>query len=800
MNRLPLWPAVCVALFASALTGQVPTTAFVNFEASQTNPIRLSPDGLRLFAVDTPDARLSVFDVSNSPSPVLIAEIPVGIEPVSVNARTDDEAWVVNQVSDSVSIVSVSKGIVTDTLYAKDEPSDVVFANGRAFVSISRSNKVNVYDQNSHALLASIALFGGNPRALAASPDGTRVYGAFALSGNGSTIIPASLAPPQPAPTNRALPAAPQTSLIVSASDPHWSSVVRYTMPDNDVFAIDTSSLAVTNYFSQVGTINLGIAVNPTSGDLFVSNTDALNLVRFEPNLRGHFVNNRVTKISMSSGTITPLDLNAGISYAVLPNATALASALAQPSAIVFDPAGAFYYTAAFGTDRIAKLSVNPAQVSARIELSSASVVDPAHKRGPRGLALNSPANTLYVLNRISNTIQVINTATNAVTKEIPVGSFDPTPTVIRSGRGFLYDARLSGNGTGSCASCHVDGDMDHLAWDLGDPGGSMTSVVNNGNTFQFHPMKGPMTTLTLKGLNGIQPLHWRGDRVNFAAFNPAFSTLLGGTQLSSGDLAAYQAFINTIQFQPNPNQNLDRTLPTSLAGGNPQTGQKIFTTQPFVSNVTCAACHTFPGTGTNDAIIPGAVLQQPETQNMKTPELRNMYQKQLFNNATGAPSIDGFGFVHDGFISTLIQFLAQPVFASFSNNAQIQVNLSAFMQCFDTGMAPAAGYTRTVTTANVSNTAVLSDWTLLETQATAKNVDLIVKGTINGQLHGLVYRPGTNDYKTDKTGLGPFTRAQLLNLIKSGDTLTPMGVPPGSGLRMGIDRNLDGVLDGDSF
>jgi hypothetical protein len=34
--------------------------SYVNFEGKQTNPIRLSPDGSRLFAVNTPDARVSV--------------------------------------------------------------------------------------------------------------------------------------------------------------------------------------------------------------------------------------------------------------------------------------------------------------------------------------------------------------------------------------------------------------------------------------------------------------------------------------------------------------------------------------------------------------------------------------------------------------------------------------------------------------------------------------------------------------------------------------------------------------------
>ncbi|HKS39196.1 MAG TPA: hypothetical protein VJX74_01185, partial [Blastocatellia bacterium] len=68
---------------------------YVNFEGSQTSPVRLSPDGSRLFAINTPDARLSVFDISQSSGPALIAEIPVGIEPVSVNPRSNDEVWVV---------------------------------------------------------------------------------------------------------------------------------------------------------------------------------------------------------------------------------------------------------------------------------------------------------------------------------------------------------------------------------------------------------------------------------------------------------------------------------------------------------------------------------------------------------------------------------------------------------------------------------------------------------------------------------------------------------------------------------
>ena len=240
--------------------GALRAQPFVNYEAKQTAPVRLSPDGSRLFAVNTPDGRLSVFDVTNPKNPILIAEIPVGVEPVSVNPVSNDEAWVVNEVSDSVSIVSVSQHAVTDTLYVPDEPADVVFANGRAFVSCSRNNQIAVFDQVSHASLTNIPVFGENPRSLCVNSSGTRVYAAFALSGNHTTLIPLTVAPPQPPPTNPNLPPPPQVSLIVDAADPVWtngpSAPIKYTMPDNDIVEIDTASLAITRYFPRVGTIN----------------------------------------------------------------------------------------------------------------------------------------------------------------------------------------------------------------------------------------------------------------------------------------------------------------------------------------------------------------------------------------------------------------------------------------------------------------------------------------------------------------------------------------------------------------
>jgi DNA-binding beta-propeller fold protein YncE len=782
---------------------------YVNFEGKLTRPICLSPDGTRLFAVNTADARLSVFDVSHPLNPFLIAEIPVGIEPVSVNALNNDEAWVANEESDTVSIISVTKGIVVDTLYAKDEPVDVVFAGGKAFVSESRNRQIAVFDLSSHTLLTNIVLFGENPRSLAVNSNETKIYAAFALSGNRTTIIPDIIAPRPP--RIFPLPTPPKNGLIVDATDTNWApSVIKFTMPDNDVAEIDVATMTINRYFSRLGTINLGIAVQPGSGDLFVANTDARNLVHFEPTLKGFFATNRITRVDMTSGTSTPYDLNPGFGPTnfTLANRT---NALAQPAALVFEPAGTNLYVAAFGSDRIARLDPASGAVLSRIELcptAIGSASDSRHMRGPRGLALK-PAAALYVLNRISATISIIELAGETVVGEIPIGSYDPTTTVIRQGRGFLYDAKLSGNGTVSCASCHVDAEMDMLAWDLGDPGGQLLTnqvvfhlgvFLTNSSISVAHPMKGAMVTQTLRGLENLEPFHWRGDRTNFTHFNLAFTNLLGGVPLSDADMNAYRDFINTVRFEPNPNQPLDRTVPESLPGipGNPRLGLEHFTTQGFESGMTCVKCHQLPSGSGRFIVTKDSVSGPPTFQDFKAPHLRNFYQKLDFNSAPGASSITGFGLAHDGASPDVMSFFNDRVFfGEFS--LEHRTNLNAFMLCFDTGTAPAVGYTRTIAATNVNDGSLTSDWSLLEAQAAAgTNIDLIVKGTINGQRHGLLYQPGANNYQLDSTNSPPLTRAQLAAKVSAGDTITIMGVPPGSGQRMAIDRDLSGVLDAD--
>lgn len=791
-----------IAAFAVLLAAPAAAqSTFTNFESPQVHPLEIGPGGTRLFAANTADGRLSVFDLAQPSSPKLVAEIPVGVEPISVRARTDDEVWVVNHTSDSVSVVSVSQGLVLDTISVKDEPCDVVFAGSpqRAFVSVARSNEVRVFDPLTRALVATIPVFGETPQSLAVSADGTKVYAAFNISGNRTTSIPASLAPPQP--DVPGLVPSPAAALIVDATDPAWApSVIGYTIPDHDVAEISTAANAVTRYFDGVGTILFGVAVQPGTGDLFVTATDARNLIRHEPNLRGHFVDNLVSRIESASGAVTKVDLNPGIDYGLLPNPAALATSLAQPVGVAFHPSGSHLWVAAFGTDRVAKLSPAGA-VLKRIEIGPATgtAVDPRTKRGPRGLALHAPSNRLYVQNRISNTITVVATDTETLLQELPVGAFNPEHAVIRQGRGFLYDAKLSGNGTASCAACHIDGDTDFLAWDLGNPNAPALQVPDpagiTGIHF-MHPMKGPMVTQTLRALTGTSPLHWRGDRADFFAFNPTFDGLLGGSQIATEDMSVFHGFVRSMSLEPNPNLKPDNSLPALLNGVSPAAGKLLFQSFAFdAAGNACVSCHILPTTTVPFLVLPGQ-LQAP--QSMDVPHLRSAYRKTGFTKGPG-PSRSGFGFSHDGTESSVFEALSKPIFPNLMNDSEKKRQLEAFVMCVETGAAPAVGHSRTLTPANATQPIVVVDVGMLQGQAALDRIDLVAKGRIDGQLRGLLYDPGDGKFHADKAGVGPFTWLDLKAKALAGNAhLTFVGAPPGSGARLGVDRNLDGVLDGD--
>lgn len=760
-----------------ALAGE----SYTLFESGQVRPLALSPDGKTLYAVNTPDNRLEVFAVDKS-GLTPVGSILVGVEPVAVAVRNKKEVWVVNHVSDSVSIIDVSnkhKMHVVRTLLVGDEPSDVVFAGpnrDRAFITTAHRGQNVPYDPQfttagvgradvwvydaanpgnklTGTPLTIITLFSDTPRALAVSPDGTRVYAAGFKTGNRTTTIfemnvtangglpDASVmfdsngdGIPEPHPTNFEGRIQPLTGMIVKFNGTHWldnigrawDEQVKFNLPDKDVFVIDAMAdppaqlPGSSGYYSGVGTVLFNMAVNPVSGKVYVSNTDALNNVRFEgpgdfggSTVRGHITESRITVLGAG---VTPIHLNKHIDYstccAPIPNAEN-ARSLAFPGGMAVTSDGKTLYVAAFGSSKIGIFDTQQLEGNTFTpDLSSQVVVTGG---GPSGVVLDEANGRMYVMTRFDDSISIIDMAQR---KEVAhLAMHNPEPTSVLNGRRFLYDASLtSSHGDNACASCHIFGDMDNLAWDLGNP--DATFVTNPGPLAidhrdfglpvspDFEPEKGPMTTQSMRGLANHGPMHWRGDRTGgndaptdqpdsgtydeaaaFKKFNVAFTGLNGGSaQLNDADLQAFTDFALQITYPPNPVRHLDNSLTAAQQRGN----DFFFDTSKIVdTKFHCNGCHIVdrnanaqfgvakPGFFGTD----GKYTFAFQPQFFKIPHLRNLYQKVgMFGMANsgnfladnpfgtddpffGNPNpfmgdqIRGFGMFHDGSVDTIFRF-----------------------------------------------------------------------------------------------------------------------------------------------
>ena len=208
-HRLPVGALALVLIVSAAGPAAAQNPSLVNWENPHVHPLDMTPNGQTLLAVNTPDNRLEVFSLADG-APQHVASIPVGLDPVSVRAISNRRAWVVNHISDDVSIVDLDSMNVVDTFRTDDEPCDVVFAGTplRAYVSCSQTNTVLVVSPLAvHADVVNVTellvppgplpvnvtiripLVGEDPRMMAVSPDRSTVYVAVFESGNNTTIL-----------------------------------------------------------------------------------------------------------------------------------------------------------------------------------------------------------------------------------------------------------------------------------------------------------------------------------------------------------------------------------------------------------------------------------------------------------------------------------------------------------------------------------------------------------------------------------------------------------------------------------
>lgn len=805
---------------------------FVNYETAHGSPMALTPNGNTLLAVNTAANALMVFDVTGD-VPVQTATIQVGLEPVTVRARSNNEAWVVNHVSDSISIVNLSLGLVVDTLFTADEPYDVVFAGSprRAFVTASQANLLQVFRLDDlSAVPTNVRLQGEDPRALAVSLDGSKVYAAFFESGSGTTIVPggkrtegearigdavddprgpwqgAPLPPndgnqfnPPLNPDFRLEDLEAVSRIVKKDAAGRWrdenggdwtrflsgdlaettNRVPGWDLPDNDVAIIDTENLAV-KYQKRLMTTQMAMAVNPLSGDVTVVGTEADNHVRFEPVLNGKFV--KVVMGGFGADGVAVGDLNPHLDYSTASVARSIREqSLGDPRGIAWDSSGLRAFVTGMGSNNVIIVGEDGARLGL-IEVGE----------GPTGIVLQEADNRGFVLNKFEGSISVVDLASAGEVTRVPFS--DPTPAVVKKGRRFLYDTHLtSGLGQASCASCHVDGRTDRLAWDLGNPSGEVIERRIDGVTRTFHPLKGPFKTQSLVNIIGEKAMHHSGDKDDLFGFQAAFQNLQGAETVPTlEEMRALEEFLDTIHAYPNPHRNIDNSLSRQVKMPTPD-GSEVFA--DAVAGRTgfdngCAGCHQGPRartgiTGEGDLFIQPVPLIAESFLSMY--DRTGLWQR----NATGSTS--GFGFRPDATHGT--EFFHRT--REGGEHGEGTQRLAAYMYSLDGPQADVFGFARD-SHAGVGQQVTLNGNAEREARAgeliaiaNTGGIELVAHGIFEGVPQSLLFKGGES---FERVGGELLAWSELREAAARSNPITMTLVSRGSAKRMAWDPDGDGL------
>lgn len=816
-------------LLVAALTGAVLSApgvfgqgrrGFLNVESPQVAPIavaRLAGHDYVL-ACNTPDSALEVYDTVGTK---LVARVPVGQEPVSVTWSPGlGRAYVACMLGDSISVVRLERrrtgGLdarLERTAWVGDEPMMVAVHEPTASVLVTLNQQSAIGWRDARTLAPIVPGFSERIELV------------------DSVVSPTA--------------ALKEPRRVVLAGT--WLWVLGYRgghspfFHDMDLWGLDFAAGRLVR-LGGLGTLKAGLAV-AGNGELWVAGAEAQNHLRGQDALRNAktgFVKSllhRVRGLQAGSPKVDTRDLNADASGAPVPKARALAH---PTDVLLLEEAGAVkkVFVAAFHSDRLGIVvpATDPAKWVVRTLDIPTAPNSVAKMAGPRAMALKRPAPgvpgdpgmRLYVLNRIDQSLAVVDPLAEKVVGVVRLAN-EPEPIHVRRGRRYLYSAKLSGHGFVACASCHVDGRTDGLAWDGSGPPSSkpkripadFVDGVTDARilTMTHWPVaKGRMLTQSLQGLLNREvegaaealvtnaPLHWRGD-TDLRSFNGAFVSLMGMRNLAGPgqpprgipveDMEEFVEFVHSISYPPNPEQPIDRIYsgllgdPDRLDGSGALRGLKLFHTlrvahrvtgkpDPALAGRSCVQCHFLPEGSNNKITRLGISTPQP----IETAALRGLRQKEAViehdGHGVGRIAIGETGLEHTGSLVSINDFNSFVYGHQFpgAHRAELE-DITQFVREFDTGVAPAVGLPWTVDARNSGDALTRLVVAFFEGQAARANVGVAVRGRLGGRTVGYWFDPTAGAYRAEP-GPGLLSRAALLAAPGPGDVLvfecTPLG------------------------
>ncbi|MBN1805192.1 MAG: beta-propeller fold lactonase family protein [Sedimentisphaerales bacterium] len=548
----------------------------------------LSPGGKEIYVACEASHTVIVVNVQTLKK---VAEIKVGHHPTDVTFSPDGiKAYVSNRLDDTVSVINVPSRKVVATISVGDEPHGVLTdASGKHLYVLNTSiDSISVIDtvtlKEIKRLIAS-----RSPWSLSRSPDGSEVYITNNLSG-----------------------------------------FVEFRTPSmSEITVVDTDRAIIKNRI-VIPAANLiqGIDWHPSGKFALITLNRTKNLVPMTRLLQGWTITNGLGIVWQDGHVDQVLLDEPGMCFP-------------DPTDVAITPDGRLALVTSSGSNRIAVVDVG--KLIGMLKSASAhdrQQVFPNHlgksaefvishiptKDSPRGIIITPDGEKAFAANALDDSLTVIDLKTLETSDRVDIGG-PKEITKVRYGERLFHSADITFHRQFSCHSCHPDGHVDGLTYDI-EPDGIGTSPVDNR---------------TLRGILDTAPFKWEGTNPSLQRqCGPRLAVFFTRIQpFAPDELSALDNYICTIPRPPNRYRPLGAELTDAQRRGKKMFERTMANDGRIIPKENrCVTCHFPPLYTDRQRHDIGTKFWLDMESEFDTPHLNNIY--------------DSAPYLHNGMAETL--------------------------------------------------------------------------------------------------------------------------------------------------
>jgi YVTN family beta-propeller protein len=551
--------------------------------------LAISPDGGELFVACESSNSVIVVDARGWSK---LAEIPVGGQPNDVAFSPDGRTvYVTNRLDDSVSVIDVGTREVVRTFPVGDEPHGVLpDASGKIlYVLNTAAGSISVVDATTYREVKRLSA-SRNPWSLSMSPDGRRLL----VTNNLSRFVE-----------------------------------FRET-PTSEVTVVDTENAVVEDRMELRGA-NLiqGVDWHPEGDFAVVTLNRTKNLVPMTRILQGWTITNGIG-VLWPDGRVDQILLDEPNLY--FPDATDVA----------VTPDGHYALVTSAGSDRVAvadldklrsMLDAATAEERARVipnhlgKSSEFVVAQVPTGNAPRGLVVDHDGRYAFVANGLDDSLTVVDLETLEGAARIDLGGPKEIDAARRGDRLF-HSANIAFQRQFSCSSCHPDGHVDSITYDI-EPDGIGLDPVDNR---------------TLRGILDTDPFKWTGKNPTLMRqCGPRLAVFFTRIEpFAPDELRALDEYISTIPRPPNRYRPLGAPLTEAQRRGKAMFERTVANDGRIIAEKDrCVTCHFPPLYTDRSRRDVGTKMWLDRDGVFDVPHLNNIYDSPPYLHNGIAPTLE---------------------------------------------------------------------------------------------------------------------------------------------------------------